>query len=48
MPKKKEAGQASKTELEEEHGNRGGLFYDLDKINKAEVSKLLKEKSEKK
>lgn len=41
---KKEEGQATKTELEEEHGVEGGLFGDLDKINKAEVSKLLKEK----
>lgn len=41
---KKEAGQATKTELEEEHGAEGGLFGDLDKINKAEVTKLLKEK----
>ncbi|MGL2999428.1 type I restriction-modification system subunit M [Flavobacterium sp. RSSB_23] len=41
---KKEEGQATKTELEEEHGAEGGLFGDLDKINKAEVSKLLKEK----
>jgi len=41
---KKEEGQATKTELEEEHAAEGGLFGDLDKINKAEVSKLLKEK----
>ena len=41
---KKEAGQATKTELEEEHGAEGGLLGDLDKINKAEVTKLLKEK----
>ncbi len=41
---KKEEGQATKTELEEEHGPEGGLFGDIDKINKAEVTKLLKEK----
>jgi type I restriction enzyme M protein len=41
---KKEEGQATKTEMEEEHGVEGGLFGDLDKINKAEVTKLLKEK----
>jgi len=41
---KKEEGQATKTEMEEEHGAEGGLFGDLDKINKAEISKLLKEK----
>jgi len=41
---KKEEGQATKTEIEEEHGAEGGLFGDLDKINKAEVTKLLKEK----
>jgi type I restriction enzyme M protein len=41
---KKEDGQATKTEIEEEHGAEGGLFGDLDKINKAEVTKLLKEK----
>jgi type I restriction enzyme M protein len=41
---KKEEGQATKTELEEEHGIEGALFGDLDKINKAEVTKLLKEK----
>jgi len=41
---KKEEGQATKTEMEEEHGVEGGLFGDLDKINKAEVTRLLKEK----
>jgi type I restriction enzyme M protein len=41
---KKEEGQATKTEMEEEHGAEGGLFGDLDKINKVEVTKLLKEK----
>ena len=41
---KKEEGLATKTELEEEHGVEGSLFGDLDKINKAEVTKLLKEK----
>ena len=41
---KKEEGQATKTEMEEEHGAEGGLFGDLDKINKAEVTKLHKEK----
>jgi type I restriction enzyme M protein len=41
---KKEEGQAIKTEIEEEQGVEGGLFGDLDKINKAEITKLLKEK----
>ncbi len=41
---KKEEGLATKTELEEEHGVEGGLFGELDKINKAEITKLLKEK----
>jgi type I restriction enzyme M protein len=41
---KKEEGQATKTEIEEEHGAEGGIFGDLDKINKAEVTKLHKEK----
>lgn len=41
---KKEEGQATKTEMEEEHGAEGALFGDLDKINKVEVAKLLKEK----
>ena len=41
---KKEEGQATKIEMEEEHGAEGGLFGDLDKINKAEVTKLHKEK----
>jgi type I restriction enzyme M protein len=45
---KKEEGQATKTEMEEEHGAEGGLFGDLDKINKAEVTKLLKEKKSEK
>jgi type I restriction enzyme M protein len=39
---KKEEGLALKTELEEEQGVEGGLFGDLDKINKAEVTKLQK------
>jgi len=41
---KKEEGLATKTEIEEEHGAEGGLFGDLDKINKATVTKFLKEK----
>lgn len=40
----KETTLATKTELEEEHGVEGGLFGELDKINKVEVTKLLKEK----
>lgn len=40
----KETTLATKAELEEEHSAEGGLFGDLDKINKAEVTKLLKEK----
>jgi type I restriction enzyme M protein len=44
---KKEEGLAVKTELEEEHGVEGGLFGDLDKINKAEVTKLQKTLSNK-
>lgn len=40
----KETTLAAKTELEEEHGAEGALFGDLDKINKVEVNKLLKEK----
>jgi type I restriction enzyme M protein len=40
----KETTLAAKAELEEEHGGEGGIFGDLDKINKAEVTKLLKEK----
>ncbi|NDP28246.1 MAG: type I restriction-modification system subunit M [Flavobacterium sp.] len=40
----KETTLATKAELEEEHGTEGGLFGELDKINKAEVTKLLKEK----
>ena len=45
---KKEEGQATKTEIEEEHGAEGGIFGDLDKINKAEVTKLLKERKRRK
>jgi type I restriction enzyme M protein len=45
---KKEEGQATKTEMEEEHGAEGGLFGDLDKINKVEVTKLHKEKKSEK
>lgn len=40
----KEESLATKTELEEEHGSEGELFGDLEKINKAEVVKLLKDK----
>jgi type I restriction enzyme M protein len=32
------------TELEEEHGGEEGLFFELDKVNKASVSERLKEK----
>ena len=39
---KKEAGQATKTELEEEHGAEGALFGELDKINKASVTAKVK------
>jgi len=39
---KKEEGLATKTEIEEEHGAEGGLFGDLDKINKATVNGELK------
>jgi type I restriction enzyme M protein len=39
---KKEEGLAVKSELEEEHGVEDGLFGYLDKINKAEVTKLQK------
>ncbi len=35
--------QSERTSLEEEHGGDEGVFGDLDKINKAEVTKLLKE-----
>ena len=38
-----EAATAGLTELEEEHGGEDGVFGDLDKINKAEVSAKLKE-----
>jgi type I restriction enzyme M protein len=41
---KKEEGQATKTEMEEEHGAEGGILFTDEKINKAEVTKLLKEK----
>jgi len=34
---------AQMTELEEEHGGEEGLFAELDKVNKAEVTKRLKE-----
>ncbi len=40
----KEELQTLKTELEEEHGVEGGIWEDLDKINKAEVTKILKTK----
>jgi type I restriction enzyme M protein len=40
----KEELQTIKTEMEEEHGIEGGIWEDLDKINKAEVAKLLKSK----
>lgn len=38
----KEELQTTKTEQEEEYGVEGGIWEDLDKINKAEVTKLLK------
>jgi type I restriction enzyme M protein len=38
-----EALIAETTELEEEHGGEDGAFAELDKINKSEVSKRLKE-----
>jgi type I restriction enzyme M protein len=38
----KEELQTLKSELEEEYGTEGGIWEDLDKINKAEVTKLLK------
>lgn len=38
-----ETAQATLSALEEEHGGEDGIFGELDKINKAEVSKLLKE-----
>jgi len=40
----KEEMQTQKTEMEEEYGGESGLFGELEKINKAEVAKLLKEK----
>jgi type I restriction enzyme M protein len=40
----KEELQTIKTEIEEEHGIEGGIWEDLDKINKAEVTKLIKSK----
>jgi type I restriction enzyme M protein len=38
-----ETVQASLTELEEEHGGEEGAFGELEKINKAEISKRLRE-----
>ncbi|MEN9306810.1 MAG: hypothetical protein RL173_742 [Fibrobacterota bacterium] len=38
-----ESLSARMTELEEEHGGEEGLFCELEKVNKAEVSKRLKE-----
>jgi len=38
-----ESLSARMTELEEEHGGEEGLFCELDKVNKAEVSRRLKE-----
>ncbi|MBN1320530.1 MAG: SAM-dependent DNA methyltransferase [Thermoleophilia bacterium] len=38
-----EAASAARTELEEEHGGEDGLFSELDKVNKGEVTKRLKE-----
>ncbi|SDG01695.1 type I restriction-modification system subunit M [Chitinophaga filiformis] len=38
-----ETTQASLTELEEEHAGEDGAFAELEKINKAEISKRLKE-----
>jgi len=43
-----EAAQARMTELEEEHSAEDGLFADLDKVNAAEVLKLLKAKKQEK
>jgi type I restriction enzyme M protein len=40
----KEELQTIKTEMEEEHGTEGGIWEDLDKINKVEVTKLIKSK----
>ncbi|MEZ0181909.1 type I restriction-modification system subunit M [Flavobacterium oncorhynchi] len=40
----KETTLATKAELEEEQCAEGGLFAELDKINKVEITKLLKEK----
>lgn len=41
-----EAVQAEKSEIEEEHGSEEGTFSELDKINKANVTKLIKELKE--
>ncbi len=38
-----ESATAKLAELEEEHGGEDGLFSELDKVNKAEVTKRLKE-----
>lgn len=40
---KLEAASAARTELEEEHGGEDGLFAELDKVNKGEVNRRLKE-----
>lgn len=42
---KVETAQARLTEIEEEQSSEDGLFADLEKINKSEVNKLLKDKS---
>lgn len=38
-----EAAFAARTELEEEHGGEDGVFAELDKVNKGDVNKRLKE-----
>jgi type I restriction enzyme M protein len=48
MEAEKEIIAAQLTELEEEHSGEGGLFADMDKVNKANVQKRLKEFVEKK
>lgn len=43
MQSELESRSAELTELEEEHGGEGGAFSDLEKVNKGEVSRRLKE-----
>ncbi|HEY0667917.1 MAG TPA: type I restriction-modification system subunit M [Sphingobacteriaceae bacterium] len=43
-----ESAQARITELEEEHSGEDGLFADMDKVNAAEIAKLLKTKKSEK